>query len=163
MHRAYDVGRFADLIGEIHERLPYACIGTDVMAGFPGETEALFDQTCRFIEQMPFSYLHVFPFSRRSGTPAAGMANQVQESDKSRRVEVLRQLSARKLRAFEDRFSGQTLRALVLNEHEGSERIGLTGNYLKLRLPLESPRANEFIRVTIERRGECLYGIPAQN
>ncbi len=160
MKRTYRRAQYADLICEIHQRLPHASIGTDVMVGFPGETEDLFEETRRFIEEMPFSYLHVFPFSRRSGTMAAEMQNQVKESEKSRRVEILRRVSAQKLRAFEDRFLGCTLRALVLHELEAGCATGLTGNYIKLKIPIECAQANEFVSVRLERRGETLYGVP---
>jgi threonylcarbamoyladenosine tRNA methylthiotransferase MtaB len=160
MNRTYGREQYADLIAEIHQRLPHASIGTDVMVGFPGETEESFEETRRFIEELPLAYLHVFPFSRRTGTVAAEMENQVNESDKSSRVEILRRLSAQKLRAFEDRFLGSVLRALVLHEREAGYWTGLTGNYLKVKIPVEQSGPNEFIFVTLQRRGDLLYGFP---
>jgi threonylcarbamoyladenosine tRNA methylthiotransferase MtaB len=158
MDRNYDRRHYADLLTEIHNRLPHASIGTDVMAGFPGESEALFEETLQFVRQMPFSYLHVFPYSRRSGTPAADMASQVDESLKHRRVTALRRCSDEKLRAFSDRFVGTRLRALILHEREAEYWTGLTGNYLKVKVPVEVAQVNEFVDVRIERRGEVLYG-----
>ncbi|MBI4456151.1 MAG: tRNA (N(6)-L-threonylcarbamoyladenosine(37)-C(2))-methylthiotransferase MtaB [Acidobacteria bacterium] len=160
MRRAYEKAQFADLVQEIHERLPDASIGTDVMVGFPGETEALFQETIDFIDAMPFSYLHVFPFSPRNGTPAASMKDQTPESEKGRRVEILRQLSNRKLKAFENRFLGKTLRALTLYAREGGYWAALTGNYLRLKVAVEYAEANELVSVRIVRRGEALHGVP---
>ncbi|HEY3128467.1 MAG TPA: tRNA (N(6)-L-threonylcarbamoyladenosine(37)-C(2))-methylthiotransferase MtaB [Acidobacteriota bacterium] len=160
MNRTYHKAQYAGLICEINRRIPHASIGADVMVGFPGESEQLFEETRQFIKEMPFSYLHVFPFSRRSGTVAAEMPNQVEESEKSRRVEILRRISGEKLRAFEDRFLGASLRALVLRERERGYWTGLTGNYIKLKIPVECAQANEFVSVRLERSGEALYGVP---
>jgi threonylcarbamoyladenosine tRNA methylthiotransferase MtaB len=118
--------------------MPTAAIGADVMVGFPGETEFEFEGTRRMIEDLPFTYLHVFTFSARPGTPAASMANQVPVHLARERNRVLRELAAEKKLAFMRSFIGQELAAITLNvtteDADGPWTEALTDNYLKLRL-----------------------------
>lgn len=100
MGRRYSTSLFQDLIGNLHRAFPSAAIGMDVITGFPGETSDEFDQTCEFLSRLDFAYLHVFSFSRREGTPAATMPNQVPNQEKNRRTNVLSVLSDQKKQVY---------------------------------------------------------------
>jgi threonylcarbamoyladenosine tRNA methylthiotransferase MtaB len=114
--------------------MPDAAIGADVMVGFPGETDAEFEESRSFIEQMPFTYLHVFTYSERPGTPAAESDQPVPMPVRKERNRVLRELAAAKNLAFRKSMVGRTLSAVTLAE----TGIALTENYLKVELA--SPR-----------------------
>jgi threonylcarbamoyladenosine tRNA methylthiotransferase MtaB len=114
--------------------MPTAAIGADVMVGFPGESEADFEQTRRLIEELPFTYLHVFTYSPRPGTPAAAMRDQVPVQVARERNRILRDLAAEKKLAFMQTFVGRIVEAITLNVFDGKSTEALTDNYLKLRL-----------------------------
>src|SRR6202020_3406294 len=101
MHRKYRPWHYAEKIRKIHETMPDAAIGADVMVGFPGETDELFEESRSFIERLPFTYLHVFTYSSRPGTPSAAMANQVPGQVARERDKVLRDLAAKKKAALQ--------------------------------------------------------------
>jgi threonylcarbamoyladenosine tRNA methylthiotransferase MtaB len=138
MHRKYRPWHYREKIEKIHAAMPDAAIGADVMVGFPGETEAEFEQTRRMIEDLPFTYLHVFTFSPRPGTPAAAMGNQVPVKIARERNRVLRELGDKNRLNFMRRFIGRQLEALTLNiTHEDGRdhwTEALTDNYLKMRV-----------------------------
>jgi len=138
MHRKYRPWHYREKIEKIRAAMPTAAIGADVMVGFPGETEAEFESTRRMIEGLPFTYLHVFTYSPRPGTPAAEMKNQVPVHTARERNHILRELAAEKKLAFMRSFVGTSVEAITLNV-AGSDGTGefteaLTDNYLKLRL-----------------------------
>jgi threonylcarbamoyladenosine tRNA methylthiotransferase MtaB len=139
MHRWYRSEHYARRLELIHDRLPNAAIGADVIAGFPGETESDHAATLNFIERHPFTYLHVFSYSVRPGTKAASMPNQVPAATIKRRARELRSLSESKSAAFRRTQIGRTLRVLTLHRNAHEERQGLTpalsSNYLKLFVP----------------------------
>ncbi|BCA79667.1 tRNA (N(6)-L-threonylcarbamoyladenosine(37)-C(2))-methylthiotransferase MtaB [Desulfuromonas sp. AOP6] len=130
MNRHYDAAFFRELVQRIHKRLPQAAIGLDVIAGFPGETEEEFANTLALVESLPVSHLHVFPYSRRPGTPAASMAAQVPSAMAKERAARLRALGEEKTRAFARRFVGQTMEIVVEGGGQNGWRKGLTTNYL---------------------------------
>ena len=148
MLRPYKTSRFASIVQEIRRRIPDAAIGTDVIAGFPGESEEDHRQTVEFINRMPFTYLHVFPYSDRSGTAASEMAEKVDSRTIKRRGEELRQISEEKNRAFRSRFLGQSLSVLTLSERKGGMRTALSGNYLKAKLDPSMP-ANQLVQAKV--------------
>ncbi|HEV3333352.1 MAG TPA: tRNA (N(6)-L-threonylcarbamoyladenosine(37)-C(2))-methylthiotransferase MtaB [Bryobacteraceae bacterium] len=133
MHRKYRPRHYADRIVKARALMPDAAVGADVMAGFPGETDADFEESRRFIESLPFTYLHVFTYSERPGTPAAEDPNPVPIPARKERNRILRDLAAAKNRAFRERMVGKTLSAVTLNE----PRAALTENYLKVELACE--------------------------
>ena len=135
MHRKYRPRHYADRILQARRLMPDAAIGADVMVGFPGETDADFEESRRFIEQLPFTYLHVFTYSERPGTPAADDPGAVPLAVRKERNRVLRELGARKNLAFRRGMIGRALSAVTLHE----AGTALTANYLKVRLA--SPRA----------------------
>ena len=110
MHRKYRPWHYREKIEKIRAAMPTAAIGADVMAGFPGETDAEFEATRRLIADLPFTYLHVFTYSARPGTPAAAMPNQVPVQVARERNKILRDLAAQKKLAFMQSFIGNSLR-----------------------------------------------------
>jgi threonylcarbamoyladenosine tRNA methylthiotransferase MtaB len=119
-------------VGDIRRRVPAAAIGCDVITGFPGETEREFENTLRLLEELPVTHLHVFPFSRRPGTPAADMPGQIPGNVAKARAAQLRELGERKLEAFSRGFIGRTLEVVVEGKGRAGERKGLTDNYLSV-------------------------------
>jgi threonylcarbamoyladenosine tRNA methylthiotransferase MtaB len=138
MHRKYRPWHYREKIEKIRAAMPTAAIGADVMVGFPGETDSEFEATRTMVEDLPFTYLHVFTYSARPGTPAAEMPNQVQVRVARERNRILRELAAEKKLAFMRGFIGKTVEAITLNvignDSEGEFTEALTDNYLKLRL-----------------------------
>ncbi len=130
MHRKYRTRHYAARLESIRRLMPDAAIGADVMTGFPGETEAEFEETVRFIEEQPFSYLHVFSYSERPGTEAAILPGEVPSPLRQERTRVLRELSSRKNVHFGRSMLGRRLSAVTL-EQRG---MALTTNFLKVEL-----------------------------
>jgi threonylcarbamoyladenosine tRNA methylthiotransferase MtaB len=154
MHRKYRPWHYREKIEKIRAAMPTAAIGADVMAGFPGETAAEFEATRRLVAELPFTYLHVFTYSARPGTPAAAMPNQVPVHIARERNKNLRDLAAEKKSAFMLSFLGKTLLAITLNvvhNRQGAEFTeALTDNYQKLFLPgRHTP--NRWLTVHIDR------------
>jgi threonylcarbamoyladenosine tRNA methylthiotransferase MtaB len=158
MRRWYRAEHYARRVEWIHDRLPHAAIGADVIVGFPGETENEFAATRDFIESLPFSYLHVFSFSSRPGTKAATLPNELPPTTVRRRARELRALGERKAEAFRKLHIGTSLRVLTLRGNERDSTPALSGNYLRVRVGA-SISANEWltVRITGEERG-CLTG-----
>jgi threonylcarbamoyladenosine tRNA methylthiotransferase MtaB len=146
--------------------MPDAAIGADVMVGFPGENDSEFEATRQMIEDLPFTYLHVFTYSARPGTPAAQMPDQVPVHVARARNRVLRELAAEKKLAFMRSFIGKTVEAITLNV-AGSDEAGefteaLTDNYLKLRLRGRH-EPNRWQTATVENVvNGSLVGLPAE-
>jgi threonylcarbamoyladenosine tRNA methylthiotransferase MtaB len=136
MNRDYGHSFLIDLIQELHLKIPTLSIGADVIVGFPGETEEKFRQTYRLVESLPFSYLHVFPFSRRKGTPAYQFHQGVDENEIKKRAKTMRELGKQKHQAFYHQFLDQELRVLVEDRKEkGTGRWkGLSRNYIPVLL-----------------------------
>ncbi len=130
MRRWYRARHYADRIRKAREWMPEAAIGADVLTGFPGETEAEFEETRAFIDGLPFTYLHVFTYSERPGTPAAAMPGQVPIRERKRRNRILRELGAAKNLAFRQSMAGKRLSAVTIEDG----RFALTTNYLKVEL-----------------------------
>jgi threonylcarbamoyladenosine tRNA methylthiotransferase MtaB len=144
MRRRYRPRHYEDRVRLARELMPDAAIGADVMVGFPGETDAEFEESRRFIESLPFTYLHVFTYSERPGTPAAEMPQQVPVVLRKRRNRILRELAGGKNIEFRSAMVGRTLSAVTLHE----AGTALTGNFLKVRLV--APRApNQIVDLAI--------------
>src|SRR6185503_13638218 len=114
MHRKYRPWHYAEKIRKIREAMPDGAIGADVMVGFPGETDELFEESRSFIEHLPFTYLHVFTYSSRPGTASAAMPDQVPVQVARERNRVLRELAAEKNLEFRRKFLGRTLEVITL-------------------------------------------------
>lgn len=134
MGRPYRVADYAHLLARIRRVSPLAGLGADVMVGFPGETDAHFEETRALVQHLPLSYLHVFTYSPRPGTPAAHMPNQVPPEQKHKRSRELMRLSAEKRFLFAQQNVGQTLEAVV-EETAGDDGclVGVSDNYLRVR------------------------------
>jgi threonylcarbamoyladenosine tRNA methylthiotransferase MtaB len=132
MHRKYRPRHYADRLAKARALMPDAAIGADVMTGFPGETDELFEESRAFIDSMPFTYLHVFTYSERPGTPAATMPGAVPMPVRRERNRILRELAARKNREFRERLLGTELTAVTM-EPPG---LALTSNFLRVELDL---------------------------
>ena len=158
MARRYDTALFADRIAAIKELMPDAFIGVDVIAGARGETEREWEASRRFIEELPVTRLHVFPYSERPGTSALRLSDAVDQATKHRRVEVLTQLSARKLNEFIQGSLGQVRPVLWETERHGV-MSGLTDNYLRVEMPGAEALHNTITNVKLVRGdGETVYG-----
>jgi len=152
MHRWYRAEHYARRAELAREWLPGAAIGADVIAGFPGETEADHQATLSLIERLPLTYLHVFSFSSRPGTAAADLRNPVPEQVIARRARELRTLGEKKKSAFQAAQTGHTMRVLTLNR-SGKDASGpwtraLSSNYLDARVTGGWP-PNQFVDVRI--------------
>ncbi len=132
MHRPYTTDKFKTLLADIKDQVPDIAITTDVIVGFPGETEADFETTCKFAESCGFSKMHIFPFSARKGTPAEKFAGAVTEAVKKERADILGRIDETMHKAFLQAMVGQT--AEVLFEQPAGEDYfeGLTGNYQRV-------------------------------
>jgi threonylcarbamoyladenosine tRNA methylthiotransferase MtaB len=134
MHRKYRPWHYAEKIRKIHDAMPEAAIGADVMTGFPGESDELFEESRSFIEHLPFTYLHVFTYSSRPGTPSAEMPDQVPVHVARERNRVLRELAADKNLEFRRKFLGKMLEVITLRTGDNEWTEALSDNYLKVRL-----------------------------
>jgi threonylcarbamoyladenosine tRNA methylthiotransferase MtaB len=150
MHRKYRPWHYADRIQKIRAAMPAAAIGADVMVGFPGETDEQFEETRAFIESLPFTYLHVFTYSSRPGTPSASMPEQVRGDVTRERNRVLRELAARKKREFQEQFVGKELEAITLTNVEDGRTEGLTDNYQKVWIDGQW-EANRLVKIDVTR------------
>jgi threonylcarbamoyladenosine tRNA methylthiotransferase MtaB len=151
MRRPYTSARFRDLLHHIHSKLPDAGLGTDVLVGFPGETDRDFEETCTLIEESPLSYLHVFPFSPREGTEAFSLPDQVPSHTTKRRLRMALELSRSKNYLFRRRFIGKVLPAITLAKEEDlGASVVLTDNYIHARIPGLSTPPNRLVKICIE-------------
>jgi threonylcarbamoyladenosine tRNA methylthiotransferase MtaB len=155
MRRPYSPEYFAGLVGRIHARLPDAAIGSDVIAGFPGETDDDFEQLAEYLQRSPLTHVHVFPYSDRPGTEATLMHGKVPGAVVRERARRLRDISAHLTQRFRTAQVGSVHRALTLED--GS--LVVTPNYLKLRIPPGRNR-NEWVRVRVCGGDEGLWGEP---
>ncbi len=152
MHRWYRAEHYARRVEFIRERLPHAAIGADVITGFPGESEEDHAATLRFIEALPFTYLHVFSYSQRPGTKAAALPNQLSGSIIKRRARELRTLAEAKAASFRTSQIGRELRVLTLRRDpdslEQQTTPALSENYIPVHIPAVLP-PNQFLSVAI--------------
>ena len=156
MHRWYRAEHYARRVALIHEHLPDAAIGADVIAGFPGETDADHAATLDFIESRPFTYLHVFSYSSRPGTKAAALAGQLPGHVIKHRARKLRALADSKSTAFRQSQVGRTLRVLTLRGDSAGDTgctPALSENYLTVQLAVSFP-PNHFLEATITHVGD---------
>ena len=149
MRRRYTTAKFAERIASVRRRMPDAFIGIDVIAGFPGETEADFRTTCEFLEGIAPAFLHIFPFSERPGTPAVQLPGKVQASVASRRVAELETLCSRLHGDFCARAEGTEDVVLFESTRRGGMMFGYTGSYRRVKAPYDRSRINALCRVRL--------------
>ena len=155
MGRHYDTAFFAERIAMIRRKLerpggPKVFFGIDVMVGLPGETDALFKETFRFIDRIHPAFIHVFPYSRRPGTPAAAMPGQVDETVKKHRVAVLEELCLRLHNEFREANKGVHERVLFESTERGGTMEGYTGNYIRIARPYDPALVNTLVDIVID-------------
>jgi len=162
MRRPYNPQYYAELVSQIHSVFPDASIGADVLTGFPGESEKQFENTLTFIEDLPLSYLHVFPFSPRPGVAAARFPGLIHGVELKRRAAVLQALSRLKKRAFRERFIGRSLDVLIETGVQPGLWEGLSDNYIRMFVhgnEISCPGKRLQVKVR-GFRGEDLEGTP---
>jgi threonylcarbamoyladenosine tRNA methylthiotransferase MtaB len=149
MKRRYLTDLYRNRIDAIRQTMPDACIGVDVIVGFPGETETEFLETYTLLNELPISYLHVFTYSERPGTEAVEMDGVVDISTRKRRNKMLRGLSAKKLRAFYQSQLGKTKTVLFEGENKNGYIHGFTENYVKVKTPWNPELVNQLMEITL--------------
>ncbi|MBM7623147.1 tRNA (N(6)-L-threonylcarbamoyladenosine(37)-C(2))-methylthiotransferase MtaB [Sporohalobacter salinus] len=161
MNRDYNAKQYADKVAEIRNKIPQIAITTDVMVGFPGETEEDFETTYQLIKELAFSDLHVFKYSKREGTPAAKFPNQVHSKVKKKRSAKLRDLADDLASEYRKKFLGIELDVLVEEERDGRTDLltGLTDNYLRVMIDDNDQYQEELVDVKLkELREDYLIG-----
>ena len=160
MNRHYDIAFFRTLIDRIVRRIPHVAIGLDLIAGFPGESTAEFANTLALIDSLPVTHLHVFPFSKRTGTPAAVMVDQVSPEVIKARAAQLRDLGSAKLDAFTRRFIGRDLEVVVEGGGKGGLLRGISSNYLPIRFPGDATLVGKAVIVRlVEVNAQGAHGV----
>jgi len=149
MKRRYLTDLYSNRVTKIRETMPNACIGVDVIVGFPGETEELFLETYNFLNQLDISYLHVFSYSERPNTAAASFEGVVPKKIRAKRSKMLRGLSAKMRRAFYETQLGNTLTVLFESENKEGYIHGFTENYVKVKHPWNPEFVNTLHKVTL--------------
>ena len=151
MRRPYTTKNFSDLTARLVREIPNISIGTDLIVGFPGETEKNFEETINFLESQPFSKIHVFPFSLREGTLAAEMKNQIDSQTKKNRVAKVLEIAKAKEKNFAEKIIGQTVE-IISETNENNFIDGLTKNYIRVYIPAdEKIPLGEIIKVKVEK------------
>ena len=151
MRRRYLRELYIDRINKIKQVMPHACIGVDVIVGFPGETEAHFLETYNFLSELDISYLHVFTYSERDNTLAAEMKNAVPKNARSKRSKMLRGLSVKKRRAFYESQLGTKKTVLFEGENKEGYIHGFTENYVKVKTPWNPELVNTLHKVKLSK------------
>ena len=149
MHRRYDTAAFAAKIEYIRSKMDNVFFGIDVIAGFPGETDEDFLETCRFLERIAPAFIHIFPYSRRAGTVAADMKPQVQECVKTRRVQMLEELCERLHSEFCRANEGRLEKVLFESTCKGGKMFGYTRNYIRVERPFDSAQIGQIVDVVL--------------
>ena len=157
MRRKYTMEFFAERLNRLREALPGLAVTSDVIVGFPGETEEEFMETYNFVKDHKFSELHVFPYSKRTGTPAARMKNQVDEEVKNERVHRLIALSDQLAKEYASQFEGEVLEVIPEEPYKEDPESGLyegyTDNYLKVVFPASKDMVGKLVKVKITKAG----------
>lgn len=154
MRRKYERELYADRIEEIKKHMPQACIGVDVIVGFPGETEEHFLETYNFLKDLDISYLHVFPYSERAKTTAKKMEGKVSQKVKNERAAMLRILSQKKRNAFYQQHLNTTREVLFEGDNKDGFMHGFTDNYVKVEFPYDASLVNSIVPVDLLKISE---------
>jgi threonylcarbamoyladenosine tRNA methylthiotransferase MtaB len=151
MRRPYSAAYYEDLVCLIRARIPHASIGSDIIVGFPGETDAHFEQMRALLARLPLTHLHVFPYSDRPGTEASALASRVDGSVIRARGQDVRRIGAEMARRFRESQAGARTRALTVDDGWSA----VTPNYLKVKIDRQCAR-NEWIDVQLDGAGGAL-------
>jgi len=152
MRRNYDTATYRDILVRAREKLPDAALGSDIIVGFPGETEEEFDRSLEFFDSLPLTYFHVFPYSPRRGTSAAALPDPVPPAVKKERARKMRALGTKKKIRFGQGFIRREVAVLVeaAVERESGAHRGYSRNYLPVLVPAERDQINHEVRVAVE-------------
>ncbi|MCA1056196.1 tRNA (N(6)-L-threonylcarbamoyladenosine(37)-C(2))-methylthiotransferase MtaB [Rossellomorea aquimaris] len=153
MRRKYTMEFFAERLEKLKKALPGLAITSDVIVGFPGETEEEFMETYNFIKEQKFSELHVFPYSKRTGTPAARMDDQIDEEVKNERVHRLIELSNQLAKEYASGFEDEVLEVIPEEVYDDGRYVGYTDNYLKVVFPASEEMVGQLVKVKISKAG----------
>ena len=149
MKRRYLTGLYKERVKRIKLKMPDACIGVDVIVGFPGETEEHFQETYTLLNELDISYLHVFTYSERANTQAAEMSHVIDKGVRHQRSKMLRILSAKKKRAFYEKNIGSNRTVLFEHENKMGYIQGFTENYVKVKVPYDPGFRNQILKVKL--------------
>ncbi len=150
MRRPYTTKNFSELTARLVDEVPNISIGTDLIVGFPGETDELFAETLEFVRKQPFSKIHVFPYSARAGTLAASMPNQIPSQIKKARANLAVELSRAKAEKFSERLIGETVEIIAETSTDGIVN-GLTKNYVRIYVPDSGIELGAMIKVKVDK------------
>jgi threonylcarbamoyladenosine tRNA methylthiotransferase MtaB len=154
MRRRYRRELYAERVAHIKQVMPHACIGVDLIVGFPGETEEDFLETYRFVQELDVSYFHVFTYSERANTPAAEMDGVVPMAERKRRNKMLNILSEKKRRAHYEAYSGDVRPVLLEKSKQEGMLQGFTDNYVRVSFPAEDSWVNHLVDMKLGEIGE---------
>ena len=160
MNRRYSISQYREFVELAYQSVPDLCLGTDVIVGYPGESDAHFDETVELLRHLPLTYFHVFSYSEREQAKSQLFDDQVERTTIAARSRVLRELSNRKRQVFFERFSGREVS--VLFEQEKRERwTGLTDNYIRVSVASGQDLTNRLLPVRLEGSGDgsCMTGV----
>ena len=163
MRRRYRKELYTSRIDAIRTLIPDACIGVDVIVGFPGESEEDFLETYRYLNELDISYLHVFTYSERENTDANEMAGIVPVSIRKQRNKMLRILSDKKIRHFYSTQTGKTMDVLIEGDSKNGRMHGFTPNYVKISLPYDASMVNELVQVKLSKFSENELAFEAEH
>ncbi|MFI8685465.1 tRNA (N(6)-L-threonylcarbamoyladenosine(37)-C(2))-methylthiotransferase MtaB [Rossellomorea sp. NPDC077527] len=153
MRRKYTMEFFAERLEKLKKALPGLAVTSDVIVGFPGETEEEFMETYNFIKEHKFSELHVFPYSKRTGTPAARMDDQIDEEIKNERVHRLIELSNQLAKEYASKFENEVLEVIPEEIYQDDLYVGYTDNYLKVVFPATEDMVGKLVKVKLTKAG----------
>jgi len=155
MKRRYKTALFVEKVHQIKSMIPHACIAVDVISGFPTETEENFEESFRFLEKLPISYLHVFTYSKRPDTPAAAMKPQVKDSVKKERTKQLLLLSENKKTTFYHEHSNTQRAVLFEDDVKNGQIFGFTDNYIRVSAPFDRKLTNQIVNIELNENNCC--------
>jgi threonylcarbamoyladenosine tRNA methylthiotransferase MtaB len=150
MQRKYTVEEFSNFVQRAHTMVPGICIGTDIIVGFPGETEAQFEATAELVRVLPLHYFHIFSYSQRSLAKSRLLGDAISPASITKRSQILRDLSLRKRRLFYEQFLDTNQNVLFENQKNG-EWIGLTDNYIRVKFKSEKNLENQICNVKLNK------------
>ena len=158
MNRHYTTAEYADLCARLRHHFPDCALTTDVMVGFPGETPEEFEESCRFVESIGFARVHIFAYSRRPGTNADRLPNQIDNNEKSRRSKRMQSICRRNAEEYASRYVGRTVSVLLETPHPDDTIDGHTDTYLTVMVKTDKPEGTLLpVRIT-SCKGDLLYG-----
>jgi threonylcarbamoyladenosine tRNA methylthiotransferase MtaB len=149
MKRRYNTQIYKEKVLKIAKEIPEVCIGADVIVGFPGETNKIFNSTLSFIKELPLSYLHVFTYSERKNTMAINFDGVISKQERSERSKILRLLSEKLQRAHYHKFIGTTQTALMERENKNGFLFGYTDNYIKVKIPFSKELVQQKLKIKL--------------